>query len=465
METPSAGASGRRASSVIDVLSSGPRSQAALFGVVFVIVFLMRVPFLGPGYGTDPDAWGVAFTARQLAETGRYETSRFPGYPVQEFACALLWRGGPRVLCGASAVMSALAAGFFALTFRRAGGKGALLAGLALASVPALHIVSVQALDNAWGLAFVAAAWYAAWNSRAVLSGVLLGLGIGTRLPTVVWFLPLAATLAVSDGSVERVRRLLAFAAAAVLVAAVAFAPLYLPLGLGFLRSYGDTHVPPLWIAKQLSVDLWGIPGALALLVTVPMALWPRRAHAAPAVLDRSLPTVELLGWLGGICGVLAVFACVPLDTAYLIPALPLTLVLLAHRLPRASFTVLCVALLASPWLLKIRSAEPGGESSSGAIGPVAIGGESVVLDVWRGPALENQHRRLLMMRDRDEILERARKLTGEHVLVVGGWLPIIRTTLNGGRLGSSAFVSRLDKAEADRLRARGVTVLDPFAQ
>ena len=448
---------------MIDALTSGPRSKAALFGVVFVIVFLMRAPFLGPGYGTDPDAWGVAFTARQLAETGVYEASRFPGYPVQEFVCALLWHGGPLALCGASAVMSAIAAGFFALTFRRAGGRPALLAGLALASVPVLHIVSVQALDNAWGLAFVVAAWHAAWSSRAVLSGVLLGLGIGTRLPTVVWLVPLAATLAVSGGPGERTRRLVTFAVAAFVVAALAFAPLYLQVGLGFLRSYGDTHLPLLWIAKELSVDLWGIPGTLALLVILPMALWPRRASASPPVLDRPLPSVELLGWLGGISGMLAVFAWLPLDSAYLIPALPLVIMLLAHRLRRASFAVLCVALIASPWLLKIRLAEPGG--GSGTIGPLAPGGDPLVLDVWRGPALENQHRRIRMMRDRDQILERARRLTGEHVLVVDGWLPVIRTTLNGGRLGGSVFVSHLDEAEATRLRARGVNVLDPFAE
>jgi hypothetical protein len=340
-----------------------------------------------------------------------------------------------------------------------------LLAALALASVPTIHIVSVQSLDNAWGLAFVLASWYAAWNSRAALTGVLLGLGIGTRLPTIVWFFPLAATLALSGRSEERVRRLVTFTAAALIVAAVAFAPLYIPLGLGFLRSYGDTHLSPLWIPKMLSVDLWGIPGTLALLVAVPMALWPRHANASPAVLARPLPTLELLGWLAGISGVLAVFAWLPLDPAYLIPAVPLTLMLLAHRLRRAAFTALCVALLASPWILKIRLVEAGGESSSSTIGPVRVGGQSLVLDVLRGPALENQYRRRRMMRERDQILERASALTGERVLVVHGWMPVIFTTLNGRQLGNSTFVEHLDAAEASRLLARGVKVVDPFAE
>ena len=455
----------RPARSVIDVLSSGPRSNAALFGVVFVIVVLMRAPFLGPGYGTDADSWGVAYTARHLAETGHYITSRFPGYPVQEFVCSLLWRGGPLLLCGASAAMSAIAAGFFALIFRRAGGAAALLAALALASVPTIHIVSVQALDNAWGLAFALASWYAALNSRAALAGVLLGLGIGTRLPTIVWFIPLATTLAGSGGSEQRLRRILTFAAAAFLVAAVAFAPLYIPLGLGFLRTYGDTDPPFLWISKLLSVDLWGVPGTLALLVVVPLALWPRRAQPSAAVLDRPLPKGELLGWLAGIAGVLALFAWLPLDSAYLIPAVPLTLMLLAYRLRRTAFTVLCVALLASPWLLKFRLVEAGDEPSSSAIGPFAFAGQSLVLDVFRGPAFENQVRRRRDVRECDRMLEQARALTGESVLVVDAWLPMIRAKLNGTRLGNATFVTHLDAAEARRLRAHGVTVVDPFPE
>jgi len=447
---------------VIDALVTGPSGSAALFGTAFVIVVLMRAPFLGPGYGTDPDAWSVAYAARQIAETGRYFASRFPGSPVQEFLCSFLWRGGPRLLCGASAVMSAIAAGFFALLFRRAGGRPALLAALALASVPTIHIVGVQALDNDWGLAFILASWYAALNGRATLAGVLLGLAIGTRISTVVWFAAPAATLAVSSDAAHRLRRLAMFTAASALVAAIAFAPLYIQLGLGFLQVYGDRHVPLVWFLKLPSVDLWGIPGTLALCVAVPMALWPKRADAVPAVLDRKLPTAELLGWLAGIAGVLAVYVWAPLEAAYNIPAVPLTIMLLAHRLARPAFTALCVALLVSPWLLKVREAHAGRESAFGEIGPFMVGGQAWVLEA-RGPALENQYRRRQMIRERDEILARARALTGENVLIVDGWMSVIRTTLNGRRLGSSTFYYRSGEPGVSRLRARGARVVDPF--
>jgi len=154
-------------------------------------------------------------------------------------------------------------------------------------------------------------------------------------------------------------------------------------------------------------------------------------------------------------------FARLPLDTAYLIPAVPLVIVLLAQRLPRTAFAALCVALLASPRLLKVRLVEGRDEPTSAAIRPFFVGGQTLVLDVLRGPAFESQYRRIRMTRERDRILEQARKLSGQNVLVVHEWTPIIRTTLNGTALGTSAFVPSLDFAQARQLQARGVTVVD----
>ena len=84
-------------------------SADQLLLLLLIAVALSRLPFLGTGYGINVDAWRVARVARQLSETGLYEVSRFPGYPVQEIVCSWLWRGGPWALNGASAVCSVFA--------------------------------------------------------------------------------------------------------------------------------------------------------------------------------------------------------------------------------------------------------------------------------------------------------------------------------------------------------------------
>src|ERR1044072_1713315 len=62
------------------------------------VVLLSRLPFLSPGAGNDDDGWFLVNAAREIAATGRYTTSRFPGYPVQEWLAPGVGApgGGPR---------------------------------------------------------------------------------------------------------------------------------------------------------------------------------------------------------------------------------------------------------------------------------------------------------------------------------------------------------------------------------
>ena len=69
------------------------RKSAWAYLALAAIVALSRVPFLDEGYGVNFDAWRVARVARQIAVTGVYEVSRFPGYPFQEIVCSWFWRG------------------------------------------------------------------------------------------------------------------------------------------------------------------------------------------------------------------------------------------------------------------------------------------------------------------------------------------------------------------------------------
>src|ERR1044072_3575678 len=61
-----------------------PHAYAKDLGLAGVVL-LSRLPFLSPGAGNDDDGWFLVNAPREIAATGRYTTSRFPGYPVQEW--------------------------------------------------------------------------------------------------------------------------------------------------------------------------------------------------------------------------------------------------------------------------------------------------------------------------------------------------------------------------------------------
>ncbi|MCA9449234.1 MAG: hypothetical protein KC931_19095, partial [Candidatus Omnitrophica bacterium] len=59
-----------------------------LLSILFLIPILVPFGFLG--YGSDPDAWAVSFTALKMQSTGEYFMSRPPGFPLFEYLARFL---------------------------------------------------------------------------------------------------------------------------------------------------------------------------------------------------------------------------------------------------------------------------------------------------------------------------------------------------------------------------------------
>ena len=165
------------------------------------------------------------------------------------------------------------------------------------------------------------------------------------------------------------------------------------------------------------------------------------------------------------VCGI-AIYAIgylrLPIKAFYLIPAVPFTLLLLGRLLSRRAFLAVCLALVASPWVLKV--SQPGKPDS---LGPTAgtvtlgLGGQPWTVDLLRGPILADHERRAHGMRYVEGSLARARGLPGESVIVAYDWLPQIRVRLSGKRDGRVEYVYLLSAGELADLRRREVSVYD----
>jgi hypothetical protein len=443
-----------------DAASADPtRSTGGDVGVflaVAAVVLASRLPFLGPGYGMDADAWRVAWAARTLATTGVYEASRFPGYPVQEIASALLVRLGPVAVVGATALFSALAAGFLALIVRRLGGRDAMLAAVAFASVPACFLVSVQAMDYPWALAFMLAALHQALAARAGIAGALVGLAIGCRVTSALWLVPLAFALAHALPRAARAPAVARATVAALGVGGLAFLPVILTYGPGFLRFYEDAYPRLLFVIKNATVDLWGIPGTLAMGVALPMAmLGLARAPARTSIPRGGNALLLMLMAAAGIGLFAALYLRLPHEAAYLLPAVPLVLLALGMLIDRRAFVAVCLALLVSPWVLEVSERRPGTGVPPSAW-TVPLGSTPYRLDVARGPLPTSQARRDHDARYLEQVISDAARLEGPAVIVAWEWLPLIRVRLGGKTQGEVTYVYLLTREELAEVRARG---------
>ncbi|MGI8437663.1 MAG: hypothetical protein ACR2NX_12300 [Chthoniobacterales bacterium] len=398
-----------------------------------VLVTLSRLPFLNAGYGENVDAWRVARAARHLAQTGSYEVSRFPGYPVHEITSSFFRSFGAVGLNGLSAAFSIAAVLAIWLIARRLRCRPSFLVALAFAATPVFYVNSVTAKDYVWAIAFVLWAFYAALGGRSVLCGLLLGLAIGCRITSGAMFIPLAMVLCGASESKLPWKTLVKFAVCAGVTACVAFLPVWMHYGRGFFTFYENHERPDLMtIWLRGSVEVWGAFGLAGLLVLLLAAIFGRfisqpTEKPAPAANRMAIPALVTI-----VAIYLVAYFRLPDQAGYLIPIVPALLLLGSRFAPSPAVALECVCFLLAPWI---------DFSQAG---------------FCAGAIIADHRARLQNLQSIERFAQATEKaLPGRNTVVVGAWEPII------GELPVSAgthnrYVYLLSAAEAEALTDRG---------
>jgi len=382
--------------------------------VVTFFVFCSRLPFLGAGYGNDPDAWQMANVARQIAETGEYTASRLPGYPLPELTYSALYlligKENPFIFNCVTALMSASAFLIFSLILKKFRAKDYILGGLALVFTPVIFINSTNSMDYVWALTFILASTFFILSDKTLIGAVFLGFAIGSRITSGVMLLPLAF-LIIQQGEKDNFRTIVSFFSAACLIGALFFVPVFLRYGSGFLTSTGN-YPPFLWIVYSASVGVWGAIGSIILLLIIATQLGTLVRHVVNTIRSNNnnansdepiyiiSVSIVLLYFIA--------FLILPHDGSYLIPIVPFVILILHRFLPRARFVFLCLAIILSSFLLTVEK-------------------DKIALV---GPVFNDNQERLEKTTYVERYLSIAESLDHESLIIAGPWLPQIVTML-----------------------------------
>ena len=415
------------------------RARPLLPWLLGVVTLASRLPYLRPGYGGDPDAYRVIAAARAL-RAGAYTASRFPGYPLHEFATALLLPGGPRLVNGATALMSAWAT---VVLFRLAEQLGlsalrAALLALAFAFTPVVFVNSTVSLDYLWSLCFVLWAAHELVCARPLSAGLLLGAAIGARLTAGAMLVPL---LLLNAGVAQRGRvltRALRLTLAAMASAAACFAPVLYTYGLAFF-SYDDSQAVP-WplVLSRAGPEVWGSFGVYAWCGVAAIALCEARALAAWAALPRELR----LRWLLAACAAALIlqgsaFLLLPHEAAYLIPCVPFALLLVAAFLPTPAIFVLACLLFVSCFVTL------DGDG-------LAVPGPVQAAHLWRVEQTASANRVIRLVANKP----------GKALIIAGAYLPMIEVKLGTRQQGPHRYLYLLqNQAELDDYLGQGYAI------
>ncbi len=137
-----------------------------------LVWFVSRLPVLGLGYGTDADAWRVAYQGWQMSNLGGYIWSRPPGYPLFEILISKLVNYGWFVTNGVVAIAGlgcALLLWNILVEQASASPVLATAATIAFSFVPAVWIASTITMDYVFAELFLLESWYLLGRSRLSL--------------------------------------------------------------------------------------------------------------------------------------------------------------------------------------------------------------------------------------------------------------------------------------------------------
>jgi len=392
-----------------------------------IAVLLTRLPWIGSGYGSDPDGYRVVIAARQIARSGVYETSRFPGYPVYEYLTALSATAAPWVSNAVTALLSVAAFVLFAMIARELGIRRYLLLALAFALTPVVYVNSSCTMDYVPALAAQLAATYAVLRRRPMLAGALLGIAVGCRITAGALALPLCLWMLTSQSQSQSqsqplararpLRQVLTFGVTLLVVSVLCFLPVWRRYGFDFFAFYDNDSFPPFEVVYARAVPLvWGALGAAVLLGLVCAAPFYYR-HSMQRLAEARTRSAVVLAAVA-IALYLVAFLRLPDEAGYLIPAVPFVLLLVGLLAPRWAVGTLVAGLMLSPW----------------------IGFEHGVPNL-DGPVVEDHLVRQSQQRETQAIIDAVARLPGRAAIVSGWVLPRITLALDGDREGAHRFV------------------------
>jgi hypothetical protein len=394
------------------------------FFLLFLIVFISRVPFLSAGYGVEEDSWGIAMAAFQTKMSGVFEPSRLPGHPVQELIYSALWGAGPIVFNGLCAFFSAVGAVFFALILQQLKFKHFLFAAFALAFVPVYFISSTYTIDFVWTEAFVLISLYALLKNRLVVSGVFLGLAIGCRITSGAMLLPFMMIIWQDKNLKQNFINLLKISIPMGVVAIVSFIPIIAQYGLSFFMYYDQFPYPSMAkLVYKMVFGVFGFVGVMAIAIAVLSILLNKEKQKNGELFETQLNRKIIAASFTILILFFISYLRLPQKSGYMLPILPFVILLFGYYLNSKKFKIVCGAFILSSFVCSINLTDKirGAEHSKYAF-VYTISGQEIFFDALSGPIFSDYSKRIQKEKYVESVIKKTEKVTAKTVVISGWW-------------------------------------------
>lgn len=394
------------------------------FFLFSLAVICSRIPFLFNGYGSEEDAWALAIVAERIGSTGIYEVSRLPGHPLQELIYAAIYSYGAVFFNLLTMMISTLGILSFVAMLQQFDIKNAYWSGGALAFTPIIYINSTNAMDYTWAMAFILMSGYYISKKKAVLAGFLLAMAIGCRITSGAMLIPFTFLIVNILPSEQKTKFLMRFIGSVFAGTLLFYAPVFQKYGTGFFTYY--EHFPIPGFAKNFykgSLAVWGLPALLTGCYFIVHLLLKKKKPEEVKFYEKDISKTLLLFCCITVLLYTIAFIQVPLKAAFMIPAVPVIVLLFTLFLQRRQLMVLTTSLFLSCFFFGVNLADAhrGSKASPLAV-TFAVSGQKVAFDPLSGLVTADRSKQILRREYVISVLDKADELTSKSVIISGWW-------------------------------------------
>lgn len=417
-----------------------------IFAIVFVVVFVTRLPFVGNGFGADIDAHRLVLASKYIGETGTYIYSRLPGYPFVEFFYSLFKYKNPLLFNTLVALISSIAVGFFSLTLKKLNIKNYLIGALTLSFIPAIYINSTNSMDYLWGFSFFIISLFFILNKNILFAGIFLGLAISSRITYAPMIIPFLIVVLRNDNNKLDIKNILHLAIPSIFISILFFMPVFLKYGISFL-TYSSRKTSPFLFIFNITYGVWGIIGTIALFIA--MLFLIIKIMKKENILNIEIKKTYLISFLSIILIYLALFFKLPLDGAYLIPIIPIIIIFLSLILEKKILYVICVLLILSSFFMGLflyNDTILNPKTSNSTI-KLRIKNKPYIFDFLNGPIFINQISSKTLEQYIKKVIIKFDSITENTVIICGIFEPVLKQKMNilhGNNIKNNVFIEYL---------------------
>lgn len=334
-----------------DVRAAAGPPALRRWGAWALLAFLYlvsRIPLIYAGFGSDYDCLLYGQAGKNILEKGVYEISRFPGFPLYEYLCALLLLFGDwHLINWVTSIISFLAVVLFYLVMTDLGydEKSKVLLCVFLALFPTFWVNSATVMDYAWAFFFVIASYRALLRERWELSSLCLAFACGFRLTSGIFFIPFAYRLVRRKGARGSLAVYILIMAGLILVL---YAPVLLRYGKEYLTHSAYFEAKAIYLRfyfllyfAHRIVKFLGFPGCLFLVYSLIRNRRQLKGYLWSNDIDKRTHSLA-------IASLLLLFLVYPGQLGYLLPIVPFALLALEKILPLRHLVILFVLVVSS---------------------------------------------------------------------------------------------------------------------